>query len=210
MNEYLKKALAENQLPNTLLFVGAEGKQAALELADTLRCAKTDLHVLVPEGKLHSIESIRQSIDISHSAPFESPCKVFIIEAAEHMQPAAANALLKTLEEPVLDSYWILLATHPAELLPTIVSRCSKVVFQGSAPPLNQAILDLLTHRPSYPQLSAILEKIEEDDNVFATIAHHFRDTDPDLWEEALEEARLGYERNIKIFTCLETFFLRI
>lgn len=156
--DYLRKAVSENRLPNTLLFTGPDGvgkKKAALVLAAHLLKMPlsrlqannhSDLHLLTPEGKvgLHSIEAIRKAIDVSHESPFEAPAKVFIIDLAERMQPAAANALLKTLEEPVLDSYWILISSKPKEIITTILSRCVKVAFH----PLTTA------------QVATILEKL--------------------------------------------------
>ena len=234
-DEYLKKALAEGKLPNTLLLSGStiEGKKAAHWLAsELLRAARfethPDFHLLVPEGKsdLHSIESIRDAIDVSHSAPYSALVKVFLIESADRMQPAAANALLKTLEEPVLDSYWILLSERPQEILPTILSRCSKLSARGSdvepsAPPFQEAkklLLSLLDGKISYPKLFQTLEKIgelmEENDTapLFIALAGGLRDLErkgsAGRWQEAFEQARLGVERNIKLATCLEYFFL--
>ena len=59
---------------------------------------------------MHPIESIRKLIDQVYSAPYEAARKVFLIYSAERMQTAAANALLKTLEEPLFDTTLILLA----------------------------------------------------------------------------------------------------
>ena len=56
------------------------------------------------------------------------------------MQPASANALLKTLEEPTLDTTFILLTNHPQEILPTILSRCVVLSFQ----PLTQGAIEKL------------------------------------------------------------------
>ena len=164
--EILKKALLQEKLPNTLLLSGprAEGKKTALWLSTQLLKATAlethpDFHLLAPEGKggLHSIEAIRNAIDISHSAPYSAPAKVFLIESAESMQPVAANALLKTLEEPVLDSYWILLSERPQEILPTILSRCSKFSsqpqdFQPDTPEFQEA-KTLLLALQNYAQL---------------------------------------------------------
>jgi DNA polymerase-3 subunit delta' len=234
LEEYLKKALAENKLPNTMLFSGS-GKKTALWLAATL--LKTDrlehhpdYHPLVPEGKagLHPIETIRNAIGISHSAPFSAPAKVFLIESAESMQPASANALLKTLEEPVLDSYWILLSERPQEILPTILSRCAKLSFQSQesepqTPEYQESkaiLLSLINERPSYPKLFLSLERVgdlmEEKDPapLFVLLAHAFRDLEfkglGRSWQEPFEQARLGVERNIKLATCLENFFLSL
>lgn len=62
--------------------------------------------------------------------------KVFIVEQAELMTPAAQNALLKTLEEPAGKTLIILLTTHGNELLPTIRSRCQMFRFAALKPEL--------------------------------------------------------------------------
>jgi DNA polymerase III delta prime subunit len=235
--EYLKKALSEEKLPNTLLFSGPEmqGKKTALWLASQLLKrehveAHPDFHLIAPEGKsgLHSIDSLRNAIDVSHSAPYSAPAKVFLIESAESMQPAAANALLKTLEEPVLDSYWILLSERQQEILPTIVSRCARLSFQTNdvqpeTPEFQEAVgllRSLLHEKPTYPKLFLTLERIgelmEEKDPtpLFTALVYALRDleykNEISRWQEAFEQARLGVERNIKLATCLEYFFLSI
>lgn len=286
--EYLEKALALKQLPNTLLFAGPDGigkKKLALALAShLLQAAAThhpDFYLLTPEGKsgLHSIESFRKAIENMRETPFQAPVKCFVIDAAERMQPAAANALLKTLEEPTPDSYFFLISAEPEAILPTIVSRCARLngqpllisqietilsahnlpphfakMAQGSAakaielaqhPELEEArklLFSLLGSPPAYPNLSASLEQIsrllETEDPLerhgraaylFTSIALYFRDQElkrlaptspllyfpeiplsaiPAHWEEDLEDARLGFERNLKLSTCLEAFFL--
>lgn len=135
---YLQHMLAKKHVPNTLLFAGPDGvgkSLFALALAKALmgssRANHPDVHSYFPEGKsgMHTIDSLRQLIAEVYMPPFEAPCKAFIIHDAERMLPAAANALLKTFEEPTLDSYIILLSSEPEALLPTIVSRCRKVPF---------------------------------------------------------------------------------
>ena len=61
--------------------------------------------------------------------PFESTRRVFVIERAETMNDSSANRLLKTLEEPPAFVHIMLLTDRPAEILPTIVSRCQAVRF---------------------------------------------------------------------------------
>jgi DNA polymerase-3 subunit delta' len=61
--------------------------------------------------------------------PLEGKSKVFIIDPASAMKDSAANALLKGLEEPPEDSYWILLTTNVQELIITIRSRCQVYHF---------------------------------------------------------------------------------
>lgn len=158
---YFYKAIQEDRFPHALLFVGLDGigknlfaQALALHFLQTTpsrieRETHPDFHVVRPEGKsgFHAIEAIRNLIDKVHSAPFESPAKFFIIHDAERMQPAAANALLKTLEEPTPNTYLILLSSSITEILPTIQSRCSILNFRSLsveqiAPLLKQKDLD--------------------------------------------------------------------
>jgi len=86
------------------------------------------IELLPPAGKERvGIESVKEAIRSAQFAPTQSPHKVCLIPFAEQLTPEAANALLKTLEEPPRDMAFVLLASHPAELLPTIVSR-SRIV----------------------------------------------------------------------------------
>ena len=59
----------------------------------------------------------------------ESGMKVVIVEGADRLMPAAANAFLKTLEEPPPDSVIILVTLKPSDLLPTVLSRCQRISF---------------------------------------------------------------------------------
>ena len=68
--------------------------------------------------------------EIQHQAslkPYEGEHRVFIFDGAEHMSEDAANALLKTLEEPPPQVLLALLASNEEALLPTILSRCRRV-----------------------------------------------------------------------------------
>jgi len=68
--------------------------------------------------------------DICHSAnmpPYEGKFRVFIIDKAELLSPAASNALLKTIEEPPPQIVFIFLTSDSSRLLPTIVSRCQVI-----------------------------------------------------------------------------------
>ena len=63
--------------------------------------------------------------------PFESTRRVFVIEDADELNDQAANRMLKTLEEPPPFAHLILLTSRPAEVLPTIASRCQAVRFDA-------------------------------------------------------------------------------
>ncbi len=167
LRAYVAKAMGENRLPHTLLFSGMEGIGKALFAkmlaAKLLGCDLTriesgnhpDFHLGRPEGKsgLYAIDRIRSLIEKDHNAPFEGNGKVFILEEAERMQPASANALLKTLEEPAPDSTFILVTSAPHELLPTILSRCVHLSFH---PIPKEEIETILVGRGLDPRSAAL------------------------------------------------------
>lgn len=77
--------------------------------------------------------------------PTEAEYKVGIIVGADRMNEQAANAFLKTLEEPPAKSILILLTTEPQRILETIVSRCLRLNFgSGQARPLDPAQMEWL------------------------------------------------------------------
>ena len=88
-----------------------------------------DLLVISPEGGQIRIEEIRSINDTLSLKPFEGRWKVVVVDEASTMNPYAANAFLKTLEEPPKDSLIILVSSNPERLPDTIRSRCSRVNF---------------------------------------------------------------------------------
>lgn len=70
------------------------------------------------------VDEIRYVLSLVGQHTFEGGRRVVIIERAEKMNPSAQNALLKTLEEPLAGTVFLLLTDSPSLLLPTIVSRC--------------------------------------------------------------------------------------
>lgn len=97
----------------------------------TLRRRHPDVHHISAEGAFILVDQIRDSVlAVASRSPFEGRSKVFIIEEADRMNPSAQNALLKTLEEPLEDTVFILLSAREEELLDTIKSRCRIVHLQ--------------------------------------------------------------------------------
>lgn len=88
-----------------------------------------DVQMIEPDGATVKIEQIRTLEADAALVPYEAQWKVFILNNAERMTEAAANALLKTLEEPARNTVFVLLTSTVAALLPTIVSRCQAVTF---------------------------------------------------------------------------------
>jgi DNA polymerase-3 subunit delta' len=76
--------------------------------------------------------------------PFEAARRVFVIERADELNDQAANRMLKTLEEPAPFAHLVLLTSRPANVLPTIASRCQAVRFD--APSSDQIATQLERH----------------------------------------------------------------
>jgi DNA polymerase III subunit delta' len=118
-------------------------------------CRKTDLdthadvHWVRPESKsrLITVEPLRDLMREIQLKPTEAGYKVAIITAADRLNAQAANAFLKTLEEPPARSVLVLLTIEPQRLLETILSRCLRLNFFGSqARPPDPAQAEWLAH----------------------------------------------------------------
>ncbi len=84
----------------------------------------------IEEGrKLIAVEQIREMVANATLRPYEGKTKVFIVDGAETVSGAGANAMLKTLEEPSSDTVFILLTRSADLLLPTIRSRSQAIAI---------------------------------------------------------------------------------
>lgn len=90
---------------------------------------QADVTWIRPESKsrIITIAQIRSVLDTVHLKAHGAPFKVIIVVGAERMNIQAANAFLKTLEEPPAGSILLLLTTDPQRLLDTIISRCLRI-----------------------------------------------------------------------------------
>ncbi|MBR0260502.1 MAG: DNA polymerase III subunit delta' [Selenomonadaceae bacterium] len=155
--DYLKKNIAEEKFPHAVIFSGEEGvgKRLAAEIcAAALLCenpidgnpcgsceschlvaAKShpDFYVVEAEetktARNIKIGQIREMQAEASLIPINSARRVIIIDGAELMNKAAANCLLKTIEEPPSQTIFILLTTSRSSLLMTIRSRCMTINF---------------------------------------------------------------------------------
>ncbi len=155
--ERLKKFAAEKNFPHAVLFSGVEGTGkrkiaetcAAALLCENLQdgepCGKCDNCKLMAAGThpdFYIVEpddtktmrniKIDQIRDLQREAalrPVQAERRVVIIDGAEFMNKAAANCILKTLEEPPSQTIFILLTANRAGLLLTIRSRCMTINF---------------------------------------------------------------------------------
>jgi len=88
-----------------------------------------DALLISPESGQIRIEEIRAIDEILSLKAFEGRTKAVVVDDAETMNQYAANAFLKTLEEPPSDSMIILVSSKPDRLPDTIQSRCSRINF---------------------------------------------------------------------------------
>ncbi len=93
--------------------------------------AHPDLTWVAPSGAHEMLRRDVQEtvVNAASHTPFEAPHRVFVLERADTMNDEAANALLKTLEEPPPYVVLLLLTDNPSQVLPTIASRCQPVRF---------------------------------------------------------------------------------
>src|SRR6266480_2782754 len=88
-----------------------------------------DVAMARPYKNIIRVKVMRELEREANFRPFEGAARVFIVEDADTMNDQAANALLKTLEEPPPASHLILTTTNPTALLATIRSRCQVIRF---------------------------------------------------------------------------------
>ena len=127
-----------------------------------LRRRFPDVHHIVPEGPIIPVDVVRETIvPEAARSPFEGRTKVFIIEEAERMNPAAQNALLKTLEEPHEDTVFVLISEDEDELLETIRSRCRIVRLDAIS---EARLIELLERQGVASDAALVAARVAEGD----------------------------------------------
>ena len=167
--ERLKTLCREDMVPHSMLFSGIDGigkRLAAQAMAATLLChspveggacghcpscrallsdTHPDFFTVVPQVKKGTagifIDDIREMQGKVARVPILSASRVVIIDDAQTMNDAAANSLLKTIEEPGGQIYFILITNSIMAMLDTIISRCMREDFAGLSPEDISAVL---------------------------------------------------------------------
>ena len=155
VRESLKKIVKSGKIPHAFLFSGPKGSgktSAARILAKVVNCEKKRKNSIEPCDKCEQcnlitkgssldvveldaashrgIDDIRTLRDAVKLAPASAEKKVYIIDEAHMLTTEAANALLKTLEEPPGHVMFILATTNPEKLAETIRSRTTNILFK--------------------------------------------------------------------------------
>ena len=145
--EWLSTSVRSERLAHAFIVAGAprgSGRELAARLIRLLYadsdfagdpCAHPDVMWIEPRKKSRaiSIEQIRDAQQRMSQTSYSGGWKVCVIIAADRMSNEAANAFLKTLEEPQGRSVFLLLTDAPQELLPTISSRCQQIILPGES-----------------------------------------------------------------------------
>jgi DNA polymerase III subunit delta' len=157
----LARALELGRVPPALLFAGPAGvgkRMMALALGRALLCESRgnfpcdrcgscarglkglhpDLFLVEALTKVIKIDQVREVVREIGSSPFEGRARAFVIDDAHVLTEQAANALLKSLEEPASRSHVVLVTSAPQALLPTVRSRCQLIRFG----PLRAALVE--------------------------------------------------------------------
>ena len=158
VREFLRASVASERVTHAYLVTGPAGSNktmAAYALAQALLCPKgphgprggecgacdicrrvkrkkhPDVRYFAPEGAGgYLVDQIRDIAADTVLAPIQADRKIYILDRVDLLGGQAANAFLKTLEEPPSDVVLILLGRTRESVLPTIVSRCQVVPFR--------------------------------------------------------------------------------
>lgn len=131
--ELLQSTIKQKKISHAYLFCGGRGTgktTVARIFARDIGCNPEDI-IEIDAASNRGIDEIRELREAVRTAPFSSPYKVYIIDEAHMLTKEAANALLKTLEEPPSHVIFILATTDPEKLPATITSRCQRIVFKS-------------------------------------------------------------------------------
>jgi DNA polymerase-3 subunit delta' len=179
--DLLRAAREHGRLAHGYLITGPTGcgkRQVAGELCAMLTGAEDepfkhqDVHVIEPESKSRRIR-VEQIRDLERELQMRSLLggqKVGVIFDADRLIEAAANAFLKTLEEPPGSSHLVLVSAQPDQLLETILSRCIEIplrpVKRREPTPLQREWLETLAgfakvERPELPHIFGLVRRLE-------------------------------------------------
>jgi DNA polymerase III subunit delta' len=208
--KYLRRAHEQNRLAHAYLITGpaGSGKEIlAAQLAqlvngtpasDVLTPKARDIFVARPESKSRRIV-IEQIRDLEHALQMRAANgrgKVAIIPDADRLQPQAANAFLKTLEEPPNDSLLLLLTALPEALPETILSRCIAIPLtpDGVRQPTNREAKLVKLLQQAARQKNWTIQFAYRLAQDFQTLLRELRESVKDETDEALKREQARYK----------------
>lgn len=217
--ERLKTAWEAGRLAHAYLLSGPGGsgkewlmtQMAGLVLGSPHPAAHPDFHSVAPESKSRRIviEQMRAMEQAIQMKPLLGRTKVAVVRDADRLQPQAANAFLKTLEEPPPGCHIFLLSALPEAVMETILSRCISVPLReksggrtdGGSRPVADALAGALL-KPGGPDIAAAMNFTRVFQRATAAVREqvtkdleaelkqqmkHYRESADAKWEEGRE-----------------------
>lgn len=185
---HLQSAWKQERIPQSMLFVGAidsaltdfimqfmtlifcksKETKPCLQCNDcqmALKYEHPDVQWVKPDksGGPIKIDQIRELQQYSYLTPQRATHRLIIIESADRMNVAAANSLLKILEEPAPHTLFLLVAQQLSTVLPTVLSRCQVLRFLS---PVDLSAKNLLLIGAQYPQESEQAQIISQAETI--------------------------------------------
>lgn len=166
---YLESMVTQKKKPQALLFYGATGcgkTTLARIVSIKLGCGEMDIQE-VNSANFRGIDTVRGLINNSKYKSMTGSARVWIIDEVHKMTGDAQNAMLKLLEDPIDDLYFILCTTDPQKLLKTVRDRCIQLPMN----PLSEAqiikLLKSIAKQEAVKVSEDLLERVAEE-----TIGH--------------------------------------
>lgn len=150
-----------------------------------------DLNIVIPEKTQIGIDQIRSAIAKLNQTAQLSGNKVLVIPNIELMSESASNSLLKTLEEPTANTYLLLTSSEAQKLLPTVLSRCEKILV--AAPSYQDSVSWLQTQAVEIPSQEAMLANANSPIRYLLSLSEDSKFNFSDF-ETALSKLRSGQE----------------
>jgi len=209
---YLSRVVS-GQLTSPLLLVGGEGVGRRFSALEAIKdvfsggdpesnfCLQVDrrLHpdltlVSSDGGRDIGIEAIREVIRTAYDCPMFSDRKFYVLDGADRLTIPAANALLKTLEEPPGRTQFILLAESSEQVIPTIRSRCGTVRYKGLS---EEFIAESLREFIPDPLIALVYARLSN--RSLGRALRFFGANQLNLRNKAFNLIRVGIERDLSL-----------
>lgn len=239
VKDTLNKALKENHISHSYLFVGIDGigkRLFAKEFARKLLCENQeedkscssciklnsgnhpDFKQIEPDEKGSiKIDMIRKMQEEISQKPIISTKKIYIINDSETMTEEAQNCLLKTLEEPPEYIVIILLTSNESKLLTTVKSRCLKIPMQEISKNdiniyLKQNYKDFIDENLIEMSIGSIGRaiKLQEDKNIYQELSNLLNEIDTKNLIFLFNNSEILYKQKDKINDILDYIIIHL
>lgn len=160
----LQCKIDKDKVPHALLFSGPSGvgkTTAARIVAASVGSDKDDVRE-INAASSRGIDEIRNIEKAMKQYSLSGGTKTWIIDEAHKLTSDAMNAILKPLEEPPDDCYFILASSIPNKLLKTIISRCTEVKFKAFTPVEIRTLVTRIATKEGKEVSDDVLTKIVE------------------------------------------------